>query len=391
MVNPLPIIIIGAGPAGCAAAITLARRDTNVLLIESKPFPRIKVCGEFLSPVAMPLLERLIGLEALQIAGARPVRDFVLDTGNREFPWPMPAPGWALSREALDTSLLDEARRAGAAVLQPERVLGVDYTAASIVVRTASSGPIRARIVIHADGSGRHDPSGPVPNRCAVVALKCHYRPREPVIGVRIRSFPGAYLGTMQVESGLATCAMVLRADRLKAKRPENQTSADGAIDAAVEPLFPDWRPEARSTPWLACGVPASGYIQPGDPRSFRIGNAAAALEPVGGEGIALALWAGCTLGEALTHHAPRADPVELRRVQTRFALQYRAALRMRRPACRAAAAVLEHPRILSAARTLMSAGGPGFHAWWSGTGKPGARATTCSWPSEHEKTHGPA
>jgi choline dehydrogenase-like flavoprotein len=43
------LIVIGAGPAGCAAAITAARTGASVLLHERGHFPRHKVCGEFVS------------------------------------------------------------------------------------------------------------------------------------------------------------------------------------------------------------------------------------------------------------------------------------------------------------------------------------------------------
>jgi geranylgeranyl reductase family protein len=53
------VIIIGAGPAGCSAAISLARRGRDVLLLEKEKFPRGKVCGDGISPPALETLDRL--------------------------------------------------------------------------------------------------------------------------------------------------------------------------------------------------------------------------------------------------------------------------------------------------------------------------------------------
>jgi geranylgeranyl reductase family protein len=53
------VIIIGAGPGGCSAAISLARRGCHVLLLEKERFPRGKVCGDGISPPALETLERL--------------------------------------------------------------------------------------------------------------------------------------------------------------------------------------------------------------------------------------------------------------------------------------------------------------------------------------------
>ena len=61
--------VVGAGPAGSAAAILLARAGRKVLLVEKDTFPRHKVCGEFLSSDALPLLERLGALRAVEAHG----------------------------------------------------------------------------------------------------------------------------------------------------------------------------------------------------------------------------------------------------------------------------------------------------------------------------------
>ena len=50
------LIVVGAGPAGSACAITAARAGAKVLLLEKDHFPRQKVCGEFVSPESLGLL-----------------------------------------------------------------------------------------------------------------------------------------------------------------------------------------------------------------------------------------------------------------------------------------------------------------------------------------------
>ncbi len=52
-------IIIGAGPSGCAAAISLGRNGYRVLVVEKDQFPRGKVCGDGISPPALAAVERL--------------------------------------------------------------------------------------------------------------------------------------------------------------------------------------------------------------------------------------------------------------------------------------------------------------------------------------------
>lgn len=53
------IAIVGAGPAGAAAACHFARAGFRVVLIDQRCFPRDKVCGDFVSPAALAEFERL--------------------------------------------------------------------------------------------------------------------------------------------------------------------------------------------------------------------------------------------------------------------------------------------------------------------------------------------
>jgi flavin-dependent dehydrogenase len=131
--------------------------------------------------------------------------------------------------------------------------------------------------------------------------------------------------------------------------------------------LWPGFARCARTTPWHTCGVAGSAYIAPGHARSFRVGNAAAAVEPVGGEGIGLALWSGATLGATLE----LSDPVRTQRV---FARAYRARVRVRRPACRMAGEALMRPRLVRALWPALDAPGGAdalLRAFWALSGKP--------------------
>ena len=111
--------IIGAGPAGCCAAILLARSNWNVTLIEQHRFPRDKVCGECLSALGIEVLTRLgidLSPEPVQLRHAAFVS---LDghTATMNLPHAM----WGISRRTLDSSLLDAAQKSGATILQPAR------------------------------------------------------------------------------------------------------------------------------------------------------------------------------------------------------------------------------------------------------------------------------
>lgn len=398
--------IIGAGPAGSAAAGLLARAGWEVTIFEKARFPRAKVCGEFISPAATDLLEAMICARDLEGLGARRCGEVAIEAGAGETRWRMPRAGWALSRGALDQALLERAREAGARVMAPAIVRAVRYGGAGVIVRAdgaGATGELRADIVIHADGFGRHDPAGSVPIDTRLVAFKRHFQ-RDPEPGVvRLRSEPGAYIGTIDVEGGLSTCAWVTRRvpppsrGAVAQRSSELQARAAGAFGSRTSeaagsggtdcdsggrlrhappgrwgyPFGPPGRGGYLLAP-LACPVPRSGYIAPGHPRSFRIGNAAAAVDPVGGEGIGLALWSARALADVLGDGD--ASGGALARAQAEFARRYRARLRTRLPACRLAAEALMRPAVARALRPTLDLGAMG--PWYRLTGKPG-RADT--------------
>lgn len=365
-------MVIGAGPGGSAAAITLARRGMRVAIVEKRAFPRVKVCGECVSPAATEILESLVSPEELRASGARRVDRYALELGERCVEWRTPRGGWSLSRASLDDLLVAKAREVGVKVMQPSSVRGVEYAdeAVRVAVSTRDE-PLIGGVVIHADGVGRFDRGGrTTPNREGVLGVKCHFRaPADsPVIGVRMRACEGAYVGTVGVEGGLATCAMTVREGVVsRFVRDARFTSKDDAMDAMTRELWPGFARCERTTTWLTCGVAGSMYIAPGHARSFRVGNAGAAVEPVGGEGIGLALWSGATLGGML-------EVSDLVRTQHVFASAYRARVRVRRPVCRAVGEALMRPRLMRAMWPMLEAPGGAdalLRAFWTLSGKP--------------------
>ena len=113
------VIVVGAGPAGAATAIFLAEHGLAVRLLDRARFPRPKICGEYLSPEAPRLLDRLGALKAVD-AVASPLRGMrITAPDGRKLvgryhaigSWrPYREHAMALSREVLDSILVDRVR-----------------------------------------------------------------------------------------------------------------------------------------------------------------------------------------------------------------------------------------------------------------------------------------
>jgi len=154
---PLDALVIGAGPAGCAAALSLARRGHSVLLADRHEFPRDKVCGDALIPDALAALGRL-GIDAQVLAGARRLARLRIHAPDRSH---VDIDGRlaCLPRRVLDARLRDAAIAAGARFEAPLEFVGVLRQAEAVrgaVFRRARGGEpveIPARITVLATGA----------------------------------------------------------------------------------------------------------------------------------------------------------------------------------------------------------------------------------------------
>ena len=168
MSTPFDAIIVGAGPAGSATALLLARAGHEVLLLDRREFPRAKPCGDCLSPEASRVLDRL-GLLA-DVLAMRPARlngwRIISPAGHAFAATFAPAANGdprvetaiSLRRELLDAVLFEGARRAGAEVRTGLHVTDllrdVRGQASGVEARDHDGRTLRlhGRLVIGADG-----------------------------------------------------------------------------------------------------------------------------------------------------------------------------------------------------------------------------------------------
>jgi len=149
------VVIVGAGPAGAAAAIVLRRAGATVTVIDKARFPRDKCCGDGLTSGALRHLDDL-GLNPDTVATWQPVSDvWITRPSGQSMLFPLPKGNGLFAataaRKDLDMALVNRALDEGADLRQGVALEGVQLFNDRVEVAT-SEGPIQADWLIAADG-----------------------------------------------------------------------------------------------------------------------------------------------------------------------------------------------------------------------------------------------
>ena len=150
------VLVVGAGPAGAAAAIAVQRAGHDVLLVDKAKFPRDKCCGDGLTTLALRELEAL-GLDPRAVEGWFDVdAAWLRSPSGREICLPLPDTGRyaaVVPRLHLDNALVELARSSGVDVRDGHGFAGFDaVTQDHVDVPVEGLGVVRCRYVVAADG-----------------------------------------------------------------------------------------------------------------------------------------------------------------------------------------------------------------------------------------------
>ncbi|MEE2829700.1 MAG: FAD-dependent monooxygenase, partial [Myxococcota bacterium] len=153
-----PVVVVGGGPAGLAAAVALGHEGIPVLVIERATWPRDKVCGEGLMPVGVEALRGLDVFRRIHPDQLRPflgIRWICEDGTCAEAQFDSGA-GYGIRRTALSQALFETASALPGVELWPNtRLTDMEVRGEQVLLQLHRNGrkeTIESRLVIGADG-----------------------------------------------------------------------------------------------------------------------------------------------------------------------------------------------------------------------------------------------
>ena len=317
------VAVIGGGLGGTTAALALAQRGHSVALIEAGQAGRHKVCGEFVSPESLATFARLGVRNEIENAGAVAISHARVLTSRRAGKaMPLPASGFALSRQKLDALMWRACDENGVCCLENTRVAGIEARDEGYRLSLGAGKTVErwmeASYVIDASGrnsrvSAQSDEKTTATRR--FVGFKTHLRGADVASGeVCMFPFRGGYCGLVGIGNGLTNACLLASYESALGLKPEQfwrKISAENrALGRATCHATPDFA-------WLATANVSFEHREPtGDDGILRAGDAAGMIHPLAGDGMAMAVRSGelaaATLAVAARGELKRADVAPL-------------------------------------------------------------------------------
>ena len=350
------VAVVGAGPAGCTAALSLAKRGVRVLLIDRATFPRFKVCGGSLNLRALQILERLGLVPRIEGLGAVPLASLCLAAGGKSVALELPG-GLAISRERLDAELVRACIDEGVAFLpgvtaqlgesmQTCRTLNLSDAAAQY--------RISAKMILAADGlqggllksGGKAEIHVAPGSRIGAGVISYDQTGQWKKETIYMAVGRGGYVGATVVENGKIALAAALDSRMIRASGGLNKAAESILLEAGL-PVPEDM----ETAPWKGTPPLTRRTTKMGDERVLVLGDAASYIEPFTGEGMALALFSGHAIATLVIKAIQSYDAA----IIDEWAIVHRREVTAKQYLCRGLAALLRRPLLVRGSIALLA------------------------------------
>jgi geranylgeranyl reductase family protein len=198
-INRYDIVIVGGGPAGSTLAWRLASQGVNVLILDGARFPREKVCGDYIEPRGLRLLDKMKCLQTLRATAPLPIEYSSTYVDSKrcyigKIPFygihkHLPSHGYIVPRDVLDNIMLETAVHAGATIHQETYATDFDINRSGVTVQASRHGEhivYRGSLIVGADGVN------------SVVARKAQLLADDPrYIALSQRAYADGYEGEL--------------------------------------------------------------------------------------------------------------------------------------------------------------------------------------------------
>lgn len=337
-------MIVGAGPAGSAAAIALKQRhpDLEVVLIDRREFPRDKVCGDGLGPGVVRVLRELDLLDVVSNA-LKPTAVRIGGPGHEEGYSEGPyvrgrdLSGFVLPRLEFDARLVARAKALGVELLEQHQAIStaIDGDRRRVVVR-AENGQEDAfcpRLLIAADGAYsamRISLIGSRPDKkyihlasraYATIEYGTRYPYNEHSLRIDFENdLLPAYGWVFPTSASTANIGVGIPIDVMQAKHLNPRTLLEQYLGSLQERGIS----ATFNVPQLGHQLPHAAHMpQLAHERAVLIGDAGSMINPFSGEGIAYAMDASLMLAERFKLSQLSSNPVFIKQWEHDYRKKY--------------------------------------------------------------------
>jgi menaquinone-9 beta-reductase len=316
------LVIIGAGPAGCTTALTLADAGLRIALVDKVSLPAAKICGDALSGTVMNVLKRIPGNcyeEFLKVSPKTPswgIR-FVAPGGKAlDLPFVQernsstPPPGYICQRKVFAGFLQQMVREVtGTRILDNFPVRSLTRENGTFILE-GEKGKLSCRMVIGADGT--HSTAGRIlaghilNHERYCLGARAYFRgvkelhPEQFIELHFLKEILPGYFWIFPMEDGLVNAGLGIMYNKLKAGQDSLAEKFREVITS--NPVLSERFAGAQ----MVSRIEAHGLTLGPDPKSISgqgfllTGDAASLIDPFSGEGIGNAMVSGEIAGQII-------------------------------------------------------------------------------------------